>query len=169
MTQELANPSPSKTTQPAQARQVVNFRFFRMDPLWRRLSEGEKEKGRKEFLQVAEDFRKKGIAWLSYSLVGIRSDVDFLLWRMADQLELFQEMSVALLKTGLGKYITIPYSYLSMTKPSPYVAKHAHAGQEGRGGKLEPAGYKYLFVYPFVKTDSWYALPREKRQQMMEE
>ena len=152
-----------------QARQVVNFRFFRVDPLWRRLSEAEREKGRREFLSVSEDFRKKGVDWISYCLVGLRADADFLLWRTADRLELFQEMSLNLLKTGLGKYITIPYSYVSMTKPSPYVAKHSHPGQEGQKARLEPAGYKYLFVYPFVKSDSWYALPREKRQALMEE
>lgn len=171
MTEELTKPLPeTKNKQPQGiARQFVNFRFFRLDPLWRRLPENEKEKGRREFLQAAEDFRSKGVQFLSYSLVGIRGDADFLLWRMADVMDLFQEMSAALLKSGLGKYITIPYSYLSMAKPSPYVDKHVHPGQEGRQAKLSPAGYKYLFVYPFVKSDDWYRLTRAERQAMMEE
>ena len=84
-------------------RQFVNFRFFKVDPLWRRLSEPEKEKGRKEFLEAAESFRAKGMLLHNYSLVGIRGDVDFLLWRISEVLEHFQEMSSALLKTGLGK------------------------------------------------------------------
>lgn len=156
-------------TEEIAARQFVNFRFFRVDPLWRRLPASEKEKGRKEFLEVAEDFRKKGVTWLSYSMIGIRGDAEFLIWRFSEVLERFQEMSSAFLQTELGKYIVIPYSYLSMTKPSPYVAKHAHPGQEGRRAQVSPAGYKYLFLYPFTKSDDWYRLPREKRQQMMEE
>lgn len=152
-----------------QARQFVNFRFFRVDPAWRRLAEAEKERGRREFIAVAENFRRKGVNWLSYSMIGIRADAEFLLWRFSEVLDRFQEMSSAFLQTGLGKYVTIPYSYLSMTKPSPYVGKHTHPGQEGRKATLEPAGHKYLFVYPFTKTDDWYRLPREERQRMMEE
>jgi chlorite dismutase len=30
-------------------------------------------------------------------------------------------------------------------------------------------GARYLFVYPFVKTRAWYALPLERRQQIMNE
>lgn len=156
-------------TESPQTRQFVNFRFFRVNPLWRRLPEAEKEKGRLEFFEAAESFRQKGVTWFSYSMVGIRGDADFLLWRIADTPDLFQEMSSAFLHTGLGKCVTIPYSYLSMTRPSPYVTKHRHPGQEGRSGRLSPAGYKYLFLYPFTKTDEWYRLSREKRQEMMEE
>ncbi len=169
MPEKLTQPLPAEKQEVSQARQFVNFRFFRVDPLWRRLTEGQKENDRKEFSQVAESFRPKGVSWLSYSMIGIRGDADFLLWRMADSPDLFQEMSSAFLHTGLGKYLLIPYSYLSMTKPSPYVAKHSHPGQEGRRTQVTPAGYKYLFLYPFTKSDDWYRLPREKRQQMMEE
>lgn len=169
MAQEMTKPVPAESQGVAQARQFVNFRFFRVDPLWRRLPESQKENDRKEFFQIAESFRQKGVTWLSYSMIGIRSDAEFLLWRIADSPERFQEMSSAFLHTGLGKYLFIPYSYLSMTKPSPYVMKHTHPGQEGRRSQVTPAGYKYLFLYPFTKTDDWYRIPYEKRQQMMEE
>lgn len=150
-------------------RQFVNFKFFRMDPLWRRLSESEKEKGRKEFLEAAESFRAKEMLFYSYSLIGIRADAEFLLWRISEVLERFQEMSSSLLKTGLGKYVTVPYSYLAMTKRSIYVDKHSHAGQEGRRGRIVPGESNYLFIYPFVKTRDWYRLPKEKRQELMDE
>ena len=165
----MTKPESQKEVQPTQARQFVNFRFFRVDPVWRRLPEAEKEKGKKEFLQVAEDFRQRGVNWYSYSMIGLRGDAEFLMWRIADKPELFQEMSYAFLHTGLGKYLFIPYSYLSMTKPSPYVSKHTHPGQEGRSAQVSPAGYKYLFLYPFTKSDDWYRLSREERQRMMEE
>lgn len=150
-------------------RQFVNFRFFRVDPIWRRLQESEKEKGRKEFLKIAEKFRSEGMLLNSYSLVGIRGDAEFLLWRISEVLDLFQQMSSELLKTGLGKYIAIPYSFLAMTKRSIYVDKHVHPGQEGRRGRVVPGESKYLFVYPFVKTRDWYRLPKEKRQELMDE
>lgn len=153
----------------ALVRQFVNFRFFRVDPLWRRLPEGEKEKGRREFLEAAESFQKKGVLLHSYCLVGIRSEADFLLWRISEALEDFQEMSLTLLKTGFGKYITIPHSFLAMTKHSLYVDKHTHPGQEGNRRRIIPGESKYLFIYPFVKTRDWYRLPKEKRQELMDE
>ena len=150
-------------------RQYVNFRFFRIDPAWRRLSEGEKEKGRKEFLEAAESFRGKGMLLHAYCLVGIRAEADFLLWRITERLEDIQEMSLALLRTGLGKYITIPHSFIAMTKRSIYVDKHVHEGQEARRGRVVPGESQYLFIYPFVKTRDWYRLPKEKRQELMDE
>lgn len=150
-------------------RQFVNFRFFRVENEWRRLPEAEKEKGRKEFVEAAESFRKRGVIFLSYSLMGLRSDAHFLLWRISEELDLFEEMSLALLRTGLGKYLVTPYSLLAMTKRSIYIDKHVHPEQEGRRGRVVPGEYKYLFIYPFVKTRDWYRLPKEKRQEMMDE
>jgi len=120
-------------------------------------------------LQAAENFRSKGMLLYSYSLVGLRAEADFLLWRISEALDDFQQMSLALLRTGLGKYITIPYSYVAMTKRSMYVDKHVHEGQEGRRGRIAPGESKYLFIYPFVKTRDWYRLPKEKRQEIMDE
>jgi nitrite reductase/ring-hydroxylating ferredoxin subunit len=34
---------------------------------------------------------------------------------------------------------------------------------------IRPSDSRYLFVYPFVKTRAWYALPKPERQRMMDE
>src|SRR6266700_4045470 len=34
---------------------------------------------------------------------------------------------------------------------------------------IRPSAAKYLFVYPFIKTRGWYALPKAERQRMMDE
>lgn len=148
-------------------RQHVNFRFFRVLPEWRRLSREEKDRGRKEFAEVVKHYQSKMIV-LSYSLVGIRGDVDFMLWRIAEKLETFNEMSAELLKTGLGAYIQIPYSYLSVTKRSMYVDKHQHEGSESSRAQIVPGNSKYLFVYPFIKQREWYLLSKEERQKIMD-
>lgn len=148
-------------------RQFVNFRFFQVDPLWRRLSKSEKRRGKEQFVSVVESYQKKMIV-LSYSMVGIRPDCEFLLWRITERLEDLQEMSSDLLKTGLGKYIRIPYSYLGMTKRSMYVDGHQHEGSESSRSRIIPGKSKYLFVYPFVKNRDWYLLPKDERQKMMD-
>lgn len=162
--------SPSAVhSQSAQAvrQQFVNFQFLKVDPGWRRLAAVEKEQARREFLKTVEGFDRELIL-VSYSLVGIRPEVDFLLWRIGTELDSIQKMSKDINHTALGGYLTTPYTYLSMTKRSTYVSRHEHSGSESSRLTIEPGTAKYLFVYPFVKTRAWYALPFERRQQMMD-
>jgi chlorite dismutase len=152
----------------AERRQYVNFAFYKVDPVWRRLPKEERQRGKREFLEVVKSYEQDMLV-ISYSLVGIRGDCDFMLWRIGyDPLKL-QEMSAQLLATGLGEYLTTPYSYLSMTKRSIYVDRHTHEGQEGTRLRLVPGQFKYLFVYPFVKSKAWYRLTKHARQGMMDE
>ena len=148
-------------------RQSVNFAFYKVDPAWRRLPKEEREASKKEFGAAVEEWRQRMLL-ISYSTVGLRPETDFMLWRIADSLDLLQEMSRALNRTALGAYLTTPYSFVAMTKRSIYVDKHVHPGQEGRRAAIVPGEYRYLFVYPFVKTRDWFLLPIEQRQEMMD-
>lgn len=149
-------------------RQFVNFCFFKVEPAWRRLPEEERSRGKQEFIRVVEEYAGK-VMVIPYTTVGIRGDCDFMLWRIGYELELFQEMMSKLLATGLGKYLTVPYSFLSLTKRSIYVDHHVHEGQESKRLHIVPGKSKYIFVYPFVKTRSWYLLTKAARQGMMDE
>ena len=151
----------------AAARQVVSFSFYRLDPAWRRLSAAEKTKQGGELLGVITRYAKR-LMVLTYSLVGLKADVDFLIWRVGNCLEDLQEMSGAVRQTVLAGYLSMPYSYLSMTKRSTYVDKLDPEHQDHRRF-ITPAHGKYLFVYPFVKTRDWYQLPFDERQTMMDE
>src|SRR5688500_15509881 len=95
--------------------QFVNFPFFKLDSAWRRLAEPERRRGKDEFREVVEYFQKSQII-LAYSVIGTRPDCDFFLWRVSYELEAFEDMSAQLMNTGLGKYLSTPYSYLSMTR-----------------------------------------------------
>jgi chlorite dismutase len=150
----------------APTRQYVNFAFYRIDPTWRRLPKEEREASKKEFSAAVEEWRERMLL-IAYSTVGLRPDTDFMLWRIADSLELFQGMTRQINGTALGAYLTTPYSFVAMTKRSIYVDKHVHPGQEGRRARIVPGEYRYLFVYPFLKTRDWYLLPIERRQEMM--
>ncbi len=147
-------------------RQYVNFAFYKIDPAWRRLAKEEREASKQEFCTVVEEWRQRMLL-IPYSTVGLRPETDFMLWRIGDSLELFQGMSRQLNGTALGAYLMTPYSFVAMTKRSIYVDKHIHPGQEGRRARIVPGEYRYLFVYPFVKTRDWFLLPAERRQEMM--
>lgn len=163
----MANQEVSQST-PPQRRQYVNFAFYKVDPAWRRLPEEERARGKQEFIRAVEEYTGQVLV-VAYSTVGIRGDCDFMLWRISYQLDLFQDMSAKLLASGLGKYLTTPYSYLSMTKRSMYIDHHSHEGQEGKRLVVVPGESRYLFVYPFVKTREWFLLTKAARQGMMDE
>jgi chlorite dismutase len=147
-------------------RQFVHYSFFKVDPAWRRLPEAERREGKAAFARVVEEYRGRAII-VPFSLVGMRGDVDFLLWRIAFDLETLQEMTSRLLATGLGQWLDTPYAFLGQAKTSVYEDPFIHASQEEKRSRIRPGEYKYLFVYPFVKTRAWFQLSDEERGQLM--
>jgi chlorite dismutase len=164
----LADPRTREQSHTDDRRQYVNFSFYKVDPAWRRLPPEERARGKCEFIDVVKTFEPEMLV-IPYSLVGIRGDCDFMLWRIGTDLSKFQEMTAKLLSTQLGTYLATPYSYLAMTKRSTYVREHRHPDQEGTRLRLTPGKFRYLFVYPFVKTRAWYRLTQAARQGMMNE
>jgi len=156
--------------QPAQQapkRQYVNFAFYKLDPAWRRLSEDERTKGKQEFVRAVEDYSGKVLV-IPYTTVGIRGDCDFLLWRISKSPDAFQDQQKTMNKTRIGAYLSMPYSFLSMTKRSMYIDKLDPFHTAESRTHIIPGKRKYLFVYPFVKSREWYLLPLEKRQEVMD-
>jgi Uncharacterized conserved protein len=143
-------------------RQIVKFSFFRVAPAWREISPEERDADKQAF-GVAVDAFSDRLQVRSYSCSGTRGDADFLLWQIGERLEDIQGLHTALMRTPMGAHLSMPYSYLAMTRRSVYVSP-----EEGSSRlHLHPADSKYFFVYPFVKTRAWYQLPLEERQAMM--
>ncbi len=160
---------PSTAAKPAAPvkRQIVSFRFFRVAPEWRRLPADQRRKQAAD-LEAVISRHKQHLMINTYSLMGMKSDVDFLIWCVGPNLESVQAMSTDVAASSLGGYLSTPYSFLSMTKRSTYVDKFDPTHQDRRLF-ITPAQSKYLFVYPFVKTRQWYRLPMAERQRMMDE
>ena len=126
-----------------QRRQFLNYSFYRLDP------------------ESSDDLILR-----TYSLVGLRADADFMLWRIAFDPLCFQSMEAAIRRSRLGAYLSQVYSLLSLQRRSPYVNKMKGSGE---GVELLPGEGQYLFVYPFTKTRAWYRLSPHARQGMMDE
>lgn len=147
-------------------RAMVQFAFYKIDPAWRRQPDEVRARDKAEFAAAVEE-AADAMMVRSYSLVGIRGDVDLMLWNGSPDLGLFQQHGSRLLNTGIGRWASQPYSYLAMTKESQYKDPSAGDDPPGRRLVLSPTGRKYLFVYPFIKTRDWYQLPIEERQRIM--
>jgi chlorite dismutase len=150
-----------------QRRQFLNYSFYRLDPVFRRLPADEQRAAAAGFIDLVRTWESSDDLILrTYSLVGLRADVDFMLWRIAFDPLCIQSMEAAIRRSPLGAYLEQVHSFLSMQRRSQYVNKTKGAGE---GVELLPGQGSYLFVYPFSKTRSWYRLSPHARQGMMDE
>ncbi len=141
----------------------IQYLFFKADPEWRRLPEEQRTQGRRELVQVVEQVRD--VKTYAYSTLGLKVDADLMLWRVADSLDMLQEMTSRLLQTEMGTYLHATHSLFGMTRPSTYTKRRTT--QEQAVGEEERL--HYLTVYPFSKTTEWYSMSKEARQGMMNE
>lgn len=162
----IRQPESAAEAKEAVVKRFVKYTFFKVAREWRSLSTEDRAAARDEFLS-AIDSQATGTRLSFFSLVGIRGDTDFMVFADSESIETFQTLVSSLLATSLGKYLEIPYSYLAMTRESPYLGSHRHEGQEGSAGSSLHSRSKYLFVYPFVKKRKWYSLPVIERRRIM--
>ena len=148
-------------------RQYVKFTFFKVDAAWRRLDAFAREEQIAAFRDVIAGWEGRNLV-RCFSTVGTRGDVDFMIWQVSYDLDDIQQMASEINGTDLAAWLTMPFSYLSMTKHSLYVERYS--GPQGDGAtrlSLAPGNTKYLFVYPLTKTRDWYGLAKEERQEAM--
>lgn len=144
----------------ARERHFVKYTFLQVDPAWRRLDPLERAEHKREFMAACEDFSEQRLL-RAFSTVGTRGDADMMLLTQATNLDRIHEFHVVLQQSGLMSWMTVPYSYLALTKESEY-------SDESRL-EVRPAKGKYMFVYPFVKTREWYLLDKDARWEIMQE
>ena len=119
------------------------------------------------FRDLVEEWERRNLV-RCYSTVGMRGDTDFMVWQVSYELDDIQRMASELMGTELAGWLTTPHSYLSMTKNSIYVEKYAGpSGDRFTRLTLAPGDHRYLFVYPLTKMREWYGLPKEERQEAM--
>ncbi|MDA7954965.1 MAG: chlorite dismutase family protein [Nitrosopumilus sp.] len=135
------------------------FEFFKVDPKWRWMADLAKQESAREVANVLGQARYR-----SYSCIGMRDDADLLIWLAAEDPDGIRGAVERIYGTVFGKYIEPARTYLSCTRPSEYVRE-----QEPAGFAAGADPQRYVVVYPFTKTRGWYLLPRERRQQIMDE
>lgn len=142
----------------------VHVLALKVDPAWRRLPDDARAGDAAAFGQAASRAAER-VKTYTYSMVGLRADVDLLLWRLGPSAEALEETAAGLLAAGVGRFMTVAHAMLGLVRPSAYVKKPTVQEQAMFVGER----CRYLIVYPFVKTTEWYLLDREARQQMMNE
>jgi chlorite dismutase len=141
-------------------RHFVKYTFLALDPGWRRQDRECREQDKREFLAAGEDFAD-GHLLQAFSLIGTRGDAELMFVAEAENLDRIHELHVVLGQSGLMRWAHTPHSFLGMRKSSEYSEDDRATPRAFRG--------KYVFVYPFVKSREWYALPAEERWRIMQD
>jgi chlorite dismutase len=144
--------------------QYVAYRFFRVDPAWRRLPVEERVAAKDAFAEVLEGWQER-MQILTYSLVGVRPETDFFLWQLTERWEDFRDLAADLNATPLAGWLDTPRSYVAATLSSKYFERDSKRPPR----RVVPRNAPYLVVYPFVKLRPWYALSLEDRKRAMQE
>jgi chlorite dismutase len=143
--------------------QYVAYTLYKVDPAWLRLPIEDRAAAKDAFADVLEEWSER-MELRAYSLVGVRPEADFMLWKLTERYDDLRELGSELNGTPLAGWVSTPYSYLAATKPSQYFEQ-----KRTRPKRVTPRGAPYLVVYPFVKKRAWYSLSLDDRRRAMQE
>ena len=111
-------------------RQFVNFTFYRARPEWRLLDQRERDLGKQELINTVEEFRRDLLIH-TYSLVGLRTNAELMMWRIGYSLDPFQEMS-ARLNATVTERATAPRPTRPMTAGPPATRRQERSSYQPR-------------------------------------
>jgi len=134
-----------------------------LDPAWRQLPAEHRASTAASF--EAAMGAGAGIVTETYSLIGLKPGIDFIVWRLGPSVDALEEAAARLLRSRLGAWLTVRQSFLGLIRESQYVAKATSQEQSLFRGERS----RYLVVYPFTKSTDWYLSSREVRQGSMNE
>lgn len=136
-----------------------------VEPAWRRASDEDRQADGRQLLDAVADAASDGVRGVTYSSIGLQPGVDLILWRMAPSIDALETAAARLLRSGLGRWMTVRHSLIGRVGASQYVKKPTEQEQSLFAGERS----RYLIVYPFTKSAEWYLLSREARQGVMNE
>jgi chlorite dismutase len=134
-----------------------------LDPAWRRLDPHTRGEDAATF--AGELDRQDDGRVHTYSTVGLQPGIELVVWRLADSVDELEATAAALLRTGVGRWLSVRESFVGRIGSSQYVARPTNQEQSLFDGERS----RYLIVYPFTKTTEWYLLAKEVRQGVMNE
>jgi chlorite dismutase len=144
-------------------RRYVHALALGLDPAWRRLSRDERCRSAEELCAAVN--ASSDVTTFTYSMVGLEAGVDLLLWSLAPSLDALEEKGAAVLRSGMGAWMTVRQSFLGLIRSSQYVKRPTVQEQSMFSGERSA----YLVVYPFTKSTDWYLLGQADRQSVMNE
>jgi chlorite dismutase len=137
------------------------FWLFARRDTWREQLHGDWDAAVGEFAAVLEQPGEGVTLRGVYSTIGLRPDVDLIIWVHAPKLDQLTNLAVRLDQTAVGRGLKRAQGYIGAAGMSQYDATHGPAFLKGIESK------RYLSVYPFTKTPDWFLLDFAERRRLM--
>lgn len=134
-----------------------NYIFLTSDKSLKDVSETILAVYKKEFLEELNN--EENVVVYTYATLGLKVNTNILIWLQSESIEDMQLFLNLLMHTRLGRHLTITYTLFGMTRPTLYSPQDIQDSSR-KGGK-------YLIIYPFTKTHSWYELDLKTRKKLM--
>ncbi|HSW47607.1 MAG TPA: chlorite dismutase family protein [Candidatus Saccharimonadales bacterium] len=136
-----------------------NYIFLKNNPSLNEVSEKTLAEYKKEFIKELSSSKK--VICNTYSVLGLKTNANILIWFQADSIDAIQDLLNKLMHTSLGKHLRITYTLFGITRPTQYSPTSTGHLDTNRKGK------QYLIIYPFTKTQEWYMLDFDLRRKLM--
>jgi len=147
-------------------RTFSHYGFFQFTQSYWQQEESQRRSFLKEFIKSIPELSEK--AYL-YSIFPTRSEADLMVWNsfiVENSKDAGKFFSRAASKISNWRQFLKPVETLwGFTRPSVYASGKSSQELNPFQNQRRP----YLIVYPFVKTSEWYLMPKESRQEMMNE
>lgn len=136
---------------------------LRLDGAWARLPAADRRDGARAFTEALR--AQADVHTHCYSMAGLRAGPDLLLWRLGPGPEALEGGAACCLGRGMGRWVARANSFIGTLAPSPYVRRRPAIEPDLFDGNRG----RYLILYPFAKTTSWYAMEHDVRHRVMAE
>jgi len=135
-----------------------NFIFLKLRAEFRLLTSNAQLAMKQEFEDFTANAQEK-VFLRTYAMSGMRADSDMLVWMMSADINRLQKISAKIFNSGIGKYFACSYILTGVYKGG--VKEEDKLNSSGKFGK-----YRYMLLHPTVKTDSWYGLSEDKKNEL---
>jgi chlorite dismutase len=159
MTETLTRPEPAATAEPKTA--FACFWLYQRAESWYTKDDAFWAEADSEALALLKGDDRPWTIRGTYSAIGLSANVDLIVWGVAPTLDTLQGLAVQVDKTKLGRNLRLREVYYGVGGMSKYDPTHGPAFIKGD----EPR--RYLSVYPFMKTPTWFLLPFQERRDLM--
>lgn len=148
-------------SQEAPVKEFTAFWLFERRDTWRDQVHDDWHEAVREFEDVLSEPGTGVTVRGVYSTLGLRADVDLILWVHAPTLAHLTALAIRLDQTSIGRALRRADGYIGTAGMSQYDPTHGPAFMKGLPAR------RYLSVYPFTKTPEWFLLDFEERRRLM--
>jgi chlorite dismutase len=144
---------------------VIRYTLWSVFKIDRPIGDGERQALGDEVQELFDQLAAKDVTIRgTYDVSALRADADLMIWWHSSTAEALQEAFSRFRRTRLGTHLVPTWSNMALHRPAEF--NKSHLPEFLAAPDTE---YKYVAVYPFVRSYDWYLLPDNERRALLAE